>query len=355
MQHLHTVEARIVVTAFYSPRRVTSSSPIPSLPGERRWTVYGLVLTTPHRFANHVVRTSAPADLWVRPVEAAPIAPGWQDLAPAYRSDLMIDDDQHFLDVIVAPNATVFHFSEVVDFFVLEDGIACHVHDAAYDFMVELHLLGYVLSYWLERAGHLALHASGVVVDDHVIGFLGERGAGKTSLAATMIARGYSLATDDLLGLTPTPGGYLASPGYPQMRMWPEQARHFFGHDRFERVKRANPKLRVPVGRGSFGAFDGAVRPLAALYAPQRHDGDEVTFQNLPAGPAMFHLARTSYLVGIVEGAGLAVRRFAILGDLVARVPVRVVRYPNGLDRLPEIAERIADNARSLVRGSSTW
>ena len=338
------------MTAFTSPRRDATLRPVPSLPGERRWTVYGLVLTTPHRFANHLVETSALADLWVRRVDAAPIAAGWQNLAPAYRSDLMIDDHQHFLDLIVAPDATVFRYSEVVDFFVLEDGIAYQVHDAAYDFMVELHLLGNVLSYWLERAGSPVLHAAGVVVDEHVIGFLGDRGTGKTSLAATMIARGYPLATDDRLALTPARSGYLAQPGYPQMRMWPEQARHFLGHDRLERVKRTMPKLRVPVGPTGFGSFDGAGRPLAALYAPQRHDGDEVTFHNLAPGPAVFHLARNSCLVGIVEGTGMAIRRLAILGDLVTRVPVRVARYPNGLHRLPEIVERIADDARSLVR-----
>ena len=56
--------------------------------------------------------------------------------------------------------------------------------------------------------------------------------------------------------------------------------------------------------------------------------------------------------MGIVEGAGFASRRLAILGDLVTRVPVRVVRYPNGLDLLPEIVDRIAQDARSLVRAS---
>ena len=322
---------------------------VASLPGERRWAIYGLVLTTPHRFANRVVPTDAPADLWVRPVTAPPIAPGWQDIAPGFRSELMIDDHQHYLDVIVAPDATVFHFSEVVDFFVLDDGIAYQAHDEAYDFMVELHLLGYVLSFWLERAGWPALHASGIVVGEHVIGFLGSHGTGKTSLAATMIGRGYPLATDDLLALTPTPDGYLARPGYPQMRMWPEQARYFLGHDDLERVNRAKQKLRVPVGPDGLGAFDGAIRPLAALYAPQRYDGDEVTFSDLRPGPALFRLVQDSYLVGIIEGAGLASGRFATLADLVARAPVRVVRYPNGLHLLPDVVERIAQDARSLV------
>ena len=319
------------------------------LPGERSWRVYGLVITTPHRFVNRLVRTDAQADLWLRPVDRPPIADGWERINPGFRSDLMIDDHQHFLDVIAAPDATVFHFSEVVDFFVLDDGIAYQVHDLAYAHMVELHLLGYVLSFWLERAGWPAMHASAIVVDDHTIAFMSDHGGGKTSLAATMLRLGYPLLSDDIVGLTPTPDGYLARPGYPQMRMWPEQARYFLGHDQLERVNRAKSKLRVPVGPGGLGSFDGTLRPLTALYVPQRRDHGEVEFEDLEPGQALFQLVRDSYLVRILEGIGRATRRFATLADVIRRVPVRVVRYPNGLERLPEIAERIAEDARALA------
>ena len=84
--------------------------------------------------------------------------------------------------------------------------------------------------------------------------------------------------------------------------------------------------MRVLVGPSGFGSFDGAGRPLAALYAPRRHVGVTVVVQYVQSGPAMFHLARNSFLVGIVEGVGLASRHLAMLGDLVTRVPVRVVR-----------------------------
>jgi hypothetical protein len=261
----------------------------------------------------------------------------------------MIDDHQHYLDVIRAPDATVFHFSEVVDFFVLEDGIAYQILDPAYAFMVELHLLGYVLAFWLERRGWPAMHASAVVVDGHAIAFMSDHGGGKTSLAATMLDLGYPLLSDDLVGLTRVAGGYLARPGYPQMRMWPEQARHFLGHDQLPRVNRTRPKLRVPVGPGGLGTFDGALRPLTALYVPQQQEHGDVAFETMEPGQALFQLVRYSYLVRIVEGAGLAVRRFATLADVIREVPVRAVRYPIGLERLPEIAERIADDARALA------
>lgn len=324
---------------------------VASLPGERCWTLYGLVVTTSHRFANHLVEVEGPADLWLRPIDAPPLAPGWAEAAPGYRSPAMIDDVQHFLEVIVTPAATVFRFTEVVDFFVLGDGIAFHVHDPAYDHMVELHLLGFVMSYWLERAGWPALHASAVVVDGRTIGFLSDHGGGKTSLGATLLGLGYPLASDDLLALTPVDGGFLARPGYPQMRMWPEQARRFVGHDDLAQVHPGLTKRRVPVGPGGLGRFDGVPRPLAALYLPQRRDGGEVEFETVARGPALFELVRHTFLTGIVEGTGLAARRFATLGSVVGRVPLRVVRYPNGLDLLPAIAERIADDARSLAAG----
>jgi hypothetical protein len=322
---------------------------VASLPGELRWTLYGLVVTTPHRFVNRLVETDAPAHLWIRPVDAPPLAAGWDAVAPSYRSPAMIDERQHFLVVLVTSDATVFRFTEVVDFFVMDDGIAFQLHDPAYAHMVELHLLGFVLSYWLERAGRPALHASAVVVDGHAVAFLSNHGGGKTSLAATLVGLGYKLLSDDIVALTLTDGGPTAHPGYPQMRMWPEQARHFLGHDDLELVHPGLTKRRVPVGPDGIGTFDGTPRPLAALYLPQRRDGGEVAFETMPAGRALFELVRHTFLTGIVEGAGLATARFAALGAVAGRVPLRIVRYPNGLDLLPLVAERIADDARRIA------
>lgn len=323
---------------------------VASLPGERRWTAYGLVFTSPHAFANRLAASEAPADLWIRPVAAAPLPAGWDEAPPAWRSAAADDEYGPFLALHVTREATVFRFGGVVDFFVLPDGIAYQVLDPAYDYMVELHLLGFVLSYWLERAGWPALHASSIVVDDRAIAFLSNHGGGKTSLAATMLQRGYPLGSDDLVALTPTAAGFVARPGYPQMRMWPEQARHFVGHDDLEQVHPNLTKRRVPVGHG-FGAFDGVARPLAALYLPRRRDGGAIEFETMPASQALFELVRHTFLVGIVEGAGLAARRFATLAEVVRSVPLRVVSYPNGLELLPEVVERIADDARELGDG----
>lgn len=324
-------------------------SGVQPLPRERCWQLFGLSITSPHRFVNRLAPGERAPDLWFRPVEEDPIDPAWTGATPGYRSPIMIDDQQHFLDVVVAPEATVFHFSEVVDFFVLADGIAYRLHDEAYAYMVELHFLGFVMSYWLERQGWPALHASAVVVDDRGVGFLSNHGGGKTSLAATLLRAGHALLSDDVLALRPGGGAVVGRPGYPQMRMWPDQARHFVGHDDLELVHPLLTKRRVPIDDGGFGCFDGSHRPVAALYVPERHDGGDIVISDMAPGEAVFALARHSFLTGIVEGIGLAPSRFETLSRIVRQVPVRTLRYPNGLELLPKVVDHVLADVRATT------
>jgi hypothetical protein len=320
------------------------------LPDERCWTLFGLHVTSPHRFRNRLSVSERAPDLYFRPVDASPIGAGWRATAPAYRSPLKIDDEQHVLDIVITPRGTVFHFSEVVDFYVLDDGVAYVLLDPAYAHMVELHFLGYVMSYWLERAGWLALHASAVVSHGHAIGFLSNHGGGKTSLAATLIAHGLPLLTDDILAVRRAGPEVVGLPGYPQMRMWPELARHFLGHDDLEIVHPGLTKRRVPVGDGTFGSFDTVARELAVLYIPRRREDGPVEIADLSSGAALFELVRHTFLHGVVQNSELSQQRLRALGAIVERIPIRTLAYPSGLDRLPEVARVVlldADRHRS--------
>lgn len=321
-------------------------------PDEACWTLYGLVLTTPLRFANRVAAARLPADaradLWVRPVERSPLAAGWDEQPATYRSPSQGADGTAFLEVVVAAEATVLRFVDVVDFYLFDDGIAVHGRDEAYAHMVELHLLGIVLAFWCERAGMPALHASSVVIEGRTAGFLANHGAGKSSLAATALQRGHALASDDVVVLEVGTTAIRARPGYPQMRMWPDAAARFAGRDDLELVHPRLTKRRVPVGPDGIGRFDGAVHPLSVLYVPTR-DGatTEVRITPLAFGEAVFALARTSFLVGAVDGLGLQRARFAALAEVARRVPIRALQYPDGYERLSDVWTELERDVRA--------
>src|SRR5207244_980556 len=58
-------------------------------------------------------------------------------------------------------------------------------------------------------------------VDDESVGFLGDAGYGKSSLAAAFLAIGCRLVTDDLLVLEERVDGFYAHPGPPRIKLTP--------------------------------------------------------------------------------------------------------------------------------------
>jgi hypothetical protein len=74
-------------------------------------------------------------------------------------------------------------------------------------------LFAQVLPLAAALCGRELFHASAVALDGFVLAFVGQPGAGKSSVAAHLVARGASFVTDDVLALEPTGRMVLAYPG----------------------------------------------------------------------------------------------------------------------------------------------
>jgi hypothetical protein len=210
---------------------------------------------------------------------------------------------------------------------------------------VEVALFGTVLAFWLELQGTLALHAAAVAGETGAILLLGGNGGGKSALAAALMRRGLPLLSDDIVAVDTGKAGPVARPSYPQMRMWPELARHFVGDpDSLPRVVETLTKRRVRVGPGGFGAFCPDSVPVAAVYVPVRRDpADQPRVESRPLGPAsaVTELVGRSFLPRLTAAAGLQPERLRKLCSLAEVVRVRQLVYPAGLDRLDEVAGMI--------------
>ena len=235
----------------------------------------------------------------------------------------------------------VLRFGRDADHYLWSDRIVCHLHDPSLTWLVEIQLLGMVLALWLELGGTPTLHASTVVVDDSAVAFLGTKGGGKTTAATAMVAAGYPLLVDDLLALRLTGGDVLAQPGYPMLRLWPEQVDHFLGGgDHLPLVHPSFTKRRVRVGDG-FGTHHIGAVPLRRIYLPVRRDGGEVTIEPVSSREALIETVRNSFLHDAVHSFGLAGPRLAMLAQALRSVSVRRVTYPSGFDRLPELVAAV--------------
>jgi len=238
----------------------------------------------------------------------------------------------------------IVRFADAATFSVGSERIEYVLHDDTYAYALELWLLGTVLAFWLEWQGIPALHASAVALDDGVVGFLASKQGGKSTLATSLLQRGHSLLTDDLLPLDVQEPHVQGRPGYPQMRMWPDHARHFV--DDPCALRRANPyteKRRVPVGPEGLGTFCDDARPLKALYLPERTSSASVQIQPVAPINAVQAVLRHSFLPRLVEAAGWQASRLSTLSRLVEQVPVWRLTYPSGTEHLSRVADALLD------------
>jgi hypothetical protein len=234
------------------------------------------------------------------------------------------------------PGTEILRFPGTADFHLEPGHIRGHLLDPGRLDLMELRLLGPVLSYWLERLGIPALHASAVRIGSGAVGFLARSGGGKSSLAAAFLQAGAPLLTDDVLPVEELGGTFLARPGYPQTRLEPDTARRFLG--RTEGLTAVSPddtKLHVPVDR-----FEGSALPLSALYLVERRPGPPEILP-LPRRQAVIELVRHSFSPYLVEAAGLQPRRLDLFARLVRQVPVQRLLCPTGLEHLSQVADAV--------------
>jgi energy-coupling factor transporter ATP-binding protein EcfA2 len=90
-------------------------------------------------------------------------------------------------------------------------------------------LTGPVLGFTLRLRGRSCLHASCVLINGEAIAIAGHQGAGKSTTAGMLNELGCPAITDDILVTTVSPRGCEVTPGYPQLRLWPDSTKGIFG------------------------------------------------------------------------------------------------------------------------------
>ncbi|MBM4466884.1 MAG: hypothetical protein FJ014_15260 [Chloroflexi bacterium] len=317
------------------------------------YEIFGLILVSNFPLTFQPAHCVGTADLTLTCVDHCPLFINWEQVKPTYASSNRTDGGESAGHLYRLDACDVLRFTHVTDFYLWLDRIVCHLLDPTQDHMVGIHLLGTVLSFWLERQGIPALHASAVVADGRVAAFLSCSTSGKSVLAAALMQGGYPLLTDDILPVERSGGAFVGRPGYPQIRLWPDEAQHFLGH--YQDLERVHPELskrRVPVGPDGFGTFCDESQPLACIYLPERRDpaqwGTEIEITPVSPRDAVIELVRHSFTPRVVEAIGLQPQRLDFFAQMVQQVPMRRLAYPSGFEHLPRVREAILEDLETL-------
>jgi hypothetical protein len=205
--------------------------------------------------------------------------------------------------------------------------------------------LGPSLSFALINLGIEPLHSTTLVIDGQAVALMGDCGYGKSTMGAEFLRAGHQLLTDDLLVLRDTRTGFLAYPGAPRVKLYPQIARRILGSKVTGlRLKGLTPKLIVPLDakRGR-----RTLTPLKAIYVltpPPHVSGRKgpagVRIKDLTARQACLELVRNTFNMA-VEESGRLDRQFAQATRVALTVPVKSLSYPRRFSMLADAREAI--------------
>lgn len=222
---------------------------------------------------------------------------------------------------------------------------------ASYPDMVDVRLLGVVFAWWVLTQGRIPLHAGALVVDGGAVLFSAESGMGKSSLMASLVARGVPLLCDDFVTLHLAPNGQvMAASAYPQMRLWPNSVEQFVGLAAdHPPVVEGGTKRRVRVG-GKWGRFLEGTLPVSRIYLLHRRESVEGPIESHAVAG---HAAFMQILAAITMGTIFPVTDFetvwSVAQSFAAQVPVYQLSYPSGWHWLPLVQQAVLDPRKEPV------
>ncbi len=317
------------------------------------YQVYGIALSSDYSFANRLIKTDRNPDLSFICSNKAP-AKSWRRSRPAYVSSLLTDNGRCTFSYYEEKDYDVMHFSDIADFYIWPKRIICHILKKKYEYLVEILLLGMVLSLWLEKNGVPVLHTAAVMTDKGVVAFLGSNGQGKSSLAGSMIQAGCRLITDDILAVERNNGTFFGQPGYPQLRLWPKGAEHFLGQ--YKKLTKVNPlysKRNVPVdSEFGLGSFCEVSKPLACFYLLDRNDSSDecirTKIERVSPANAVIEMVRNSFLADLVDGLGIQPQRLGFFAKMAEKIPMRRIVYTSNLGYLSDVKQAILEDINQM-------
>jgi hypothetical protein len=244
---------------------------------------------------------------------------------------------------LLADGRTYLQWPSCFEFLISADGrrIAARSLDAGTPEGFQSHLLGPALSFALIRQGLDPLHATAITVAGHAAAFLGDSGFGKSSLAASFLAAGHRLLTDDLLVLTEAPTGFAAHPGPPRLKLYPQTARRLLPGAQGARMMRGTPKLLFPLESTQLASGPIPLRAMYVIVAPVTGSGpSRVTIRRLRERHACLALIRNTFNASAVDRDRLT-RQLALTAGVAASVPIKSISYPRSFARLPDVRDAI--------------
>lgn len=202
------------------------------MPPLYNYTGFGLLIASEIEFPELLPTINEQSDVYIR-----------ESVIP---NDLLPDNDASKVHVIYKEKDFLLNLPGIAKYHVTGGSqISIESNQTSDPGTVRLFLLSITMAALLTQRQKILLHASAIILNEELILFTGESGAGKSSIAAELSRRGYTLFSDDVCVLETDPVNsdqILAYASYPMMKLWDDTILAL-DHSEYDRSHKIRPSL----------------------------------------------------------------------------------------------------------------
>jgi hypothetical protein len=241
----------------------------------------------------------------------------------------------------ILPGQVLFRLKDVADLYVHQgETITIQPADGGKVEVYRQYVIGYGLGAILHLRGLLVLHGSSVLTPRGALVFVGDSGAGKSTIAAAFQLRGYPLLTDDLCHVDfDNQGCAQVHPGSVQVKLYADSAAAL-SHD-------LHGGQRLPFYEDKY-TFPALLRPALMEPAPLHAvcelclgDGEDFELQVIQERKLFRILLENTYGRRILRFGGRRQIHFDQISQIASQVIGLRNSRPAGYFRLDEMLNRI--------------
>jgi hypothetical protein len=273
---------------------------------------------------------------------------------PEFLNGISPETSKWFQHLPLEDGSTYLRWKGLSEFLVSPDGTRVTICPAsrASQAAVHTYLLGQVLSFALLKKGIESLHATVVVVDGNAVGFLGDCGIGKSTLAASFLQLGYRMLTDDVLVVRQQGKTLLAFPGPARIKLFPGTAKSLLEHGGAGvPMNQRTSKLVIRLHKNQ---IEESPVPLRALYVLPTYMGAarsrSIRIRELSQSRACVELLKSTFNNSVLDPWRLQ-QQFEAAAAHAPLVAVKKMSYPRTLAHLPRVRSAILSDLARVLNG----
>ena len=208
---------------------------------------------------------------------------------------------------------------------------------------INLFLLGSAFGAVIYQLKKIPFHGSTVVINDKAVIISGVSGVGKSTTVANITTKSIPLLSDDVTVLNEKNGNVIASPGFPQVKLWLDSLEKMdISPDNLKRIRPQLEKYKFPISN-----FIEEEKVVDSIFIIQQKNTLGVELEEIKGSEKFKILTKNTYRKQYVPALKLEQEQFKIVALLASRVKLYIIKRPSATNTVNEVSDLIISTVKA--------